>query len=163
MLDWLLGNPLAVGSTAPAFSLPDEKGRLVSLASLRGKPVVLVFYPGDDTTICTKQLCEIRDDWSAFQRLGAAVYGINGQGASAHGRFSAKYRFPFPLLVDSGWAVSQAYRAGWGVVRRTVYVIGPDGRIAVVDWQTSNFLGSGMDVAYFLGGAFPREFRQQLA
>ena len=129
MLDWLIGGPLQVGSQAPPFALTDENERTVTLKSLKGKPVVLVFYPGDDTTICTKQLCEIRDDWAAFKRLGAAVYGVNGQGAEAHGKFAAKYRFPFPLLVDQGWEMSKAYHAGWGVVRRTVYVIGPDGRI----------------------------------
>jgi len=107
----------------------DEHERPVSLKSLKGKPVVLVFYPGDDTAICTKQLCEIRDDWAAFKRLGAAVYGVNGQGANAHGKFAAKYKFPFPLLVDQGWEMSKTYRVGWGVIRRTVYVIGPDGRI----------------------------------
>jgi len=129
MLDWLFGGPLQVGSQAPPFALTDENERTVTLKSLKGKPVVLVFYPGDDTSICTKQLCEIRDDWAAFKRLGAAVYGVNGQGAEAHGKFAAKYRFPFPLLVDQGWGMSKAYHAGWGVVRRTVYVIGPDGRI----------------------------------
>ncbi len=129
MLDWIFGGPLQVGTLAPPFSLNDENHRTVTLASLKGKPVVLVFYPGDDTAICTKQLCEIRDDWAAFQRKDAAVYGINGQGANAHGKFAAKYRFPFPLLVDQGWHMSRAYNAGWGIVRRTVYVIGPDGRI----------------------------------
>lgn len=130
MLAWLFSGPLEVGALAPEFSLPDESGRTISLAGLKGKPVVLVFYPGDDTSICTQQLCEIRDDWAAFKRLGAAVYGVNGQSANAHGKFSAKYRFPFPLLVDSGWEMSRAYNVGWGIVRRTVYVIGPDGRIA---------------------------------
>jgi thioredoxin-dependent peroxiredoxin len=129
MLDWLFGGPLKVGSQAPPFALTDENERAVTLKSLKGKPVVLVFYPGDDTAICTKQLCEIRDDWAAFKRLGAAVYGVNGQGADAHGKFAAKYKFPFPLLVDKGWQMSRAYNAGWGFVRRTVYVIGPDGRI----------------------------------
>ena len=129
MLDWLFGAPLDTGTAAPPFTLPDENERSVSLASFRGRFVVLVFYPGDDTTICTKQLCEIRDDWKEFQRRGAAVFGVNGQGTSSHGKFAAKYRFPFPLLVDANWAVSRAYRAGWGVVRRTVYVIGPDGRV----------------------------------
>jgi peroxiredoxin Q/BCP len=129
MLDWLLGGPLKVGSQAPPFALTDEQERVVTLEALKGKPAVLVFYPGDDTTICTKQLCEIRDDWDAFKRLGAAVYGVNGQSATAHGKFAAKYKFPFPLLVDKGWEMSKAYHAGWGFVRRTVYVIGPDGRI----------------------------------
>lgn len=129
MLDWLFGGPLKLGAQAPPFALIDENERAVTLKSLKGKPIVLVFYPGDDTTICTKQLCEIRDDWAAFKRLGAAVYGVNGQGAEAHGKFAAKYKFPFPLLVDKGWQMSKAYHAGWGIVRRTVYVIGPDGRI----------------------------------
>jgi peroxiredoxin Q/BCP len=129
MLDWLFGGPLKVGDQAPPFALTDENERVVTLKALKGKPVVLVFYPGDDTTICTQQLCEIRDDWAAFKRLGAAVYGVNGQGAEAHGKFAAKYKFPFPLLVDHGWEMSKAYHAGWGFVRRTVYVIGPDGRI----------------------------------
>lgn len=130
MLNWLFGGPLEVGSVAPAFTATDENERVVSLAALKGRPVVLVFYPGDDTTICTQQLCEIRDDWAAFKGRNVAVYGVNGQGAGAHGKFSAKYKFPFPLIVDQGWEMSRAYRAGWGLVRRTVYVIGPDGRIA---------------------------------
>jgi peroxiredoxin Q/BCP len=129
MLEWLFGDPLPVGSVAPSFALTDENERIVSLKSLKGKPVVLVFYPGDDTAICTKQLCEIRDDWAAFKRFGAAVYGVNGQGVNAHGKFAAKYKFPFPLLVDQGWLMCKQYRAGWVLVRRTVYVIGPDGRI----------------------------------
>ena len=133
MLDWLSGGLLKVGAIAPAFLLMDESRRVVSLASLRGKPVVLVFYPGDDTAVCTKQLCEIRDDWAAFKRLGAAVFGINGQGTGAHGKFAAKYRFPFPLLVDHGWITSRAYGAGWGIVRRSVYVIGQDGRISYAE------------------------------
>lgn len=129
MLDWLSGSPLEPGAVAPPFSLPDENGRTITLAGLRGKHVVLVFYPGDDTPTCTKQLCEIRDDWAEFRRLGAAVYGVNGFGANSHGKFVAKFQFPFPLLVDRGWSMARAYHAGWGVVRRTVYVIGPDGRI----------------------------------
>ncbi len=130
MMNWLFGPPLAVGTPAPAFRLADQTGATVELAALRGRPVVLVFYPGDDTTICTKQLCEIRDDWGQFERLGTVVFGVNGQGPGAHAKFLAKYRFPFPLLVDSGWEVCRAYQCGWGLVRRTVYVIGPDGRIA---------------------------------
>ena len=129
MLAWLFAPPLPVGSAAPPFSLKDENDRAISLNAAKGKPVVLIFYPADDTAICTKQLCEIRDDWAAFKRLGAAVYGINGQGANAHGKFAAKYKFPFPLLVDKGWQTCKNYRAGWGIIRRTVYVIGPDGRI----------------------------------
>jgi len=64
MFDWLFSEPLAVGTPAPDFSLPDQSGKVVSLASLKGRNVVLVFYPGDDTTVCRKQLCEFRDRWS---------------------------------------------------------------------------------------------------
>jgi peroxiredoxin Q/BCP len=99
------------------------------LESLRGRFAVLVFYPGDDTPVCTKQLCAIRDDWAAFKRLGAAVFGINGQGPDSHGQFAAKFKLPFPLLVDRGWRTCRAYRAGWGIVFRTVYVVNPAGRI----------------------------------
>lgn len=130
MFDWLTGPLLPLGSPAPAFTLPDANGNIVSLESLRGRPVVLVFYPGDDTPTCTQQLCEIRDDWSAFQRVNAAVFGVNGQGAGAHGKFVAKYKFPFPLLVDEGWRMCRDYAAGWGLVRRTVYAIDAKGRIA---------------------------------
>jgi len=134
MLDWISGPLLAPGTPAPEFTLPDESGNPVSLTNLRGRPVVLVFYPGDDTAICTRQLCEIRDDWSAFQHRGAAVYGINGQGADAHQRFVDKHRFPFPLLIDSGWKTCRDYGAGWVIVRRSVYVIGADGVVAA-SWR----------------------------
>jgi peroxiredoxin Q/BCP len=129
MLNALFLGPLPIGTPAPPFALQDENDRTVSLESLRGKPAVLVFYPGDDTAICTKQLCAIRDDWSAFKRLGAAVFGINGQGADSHGRFAAKFKLPFPLLVDHHWRMCRAYRAGWGIVIRTVYVLGPTGLV----------------------------------
>jgi len=129
MLDSLFRGPLSVGSQAPPFALQDENDRTISLDSLHGKPAVLVFYPGDDTAICTKQLCAIRDDWAAFKRLGAAVFGINGQGADSHGKFAAKFKLPFPLLVDHGWRMCRDYNAGWGLILRTVYVLSPDGRI----------------------------------
>lgn len=129
MLDWLLADPLPPGAPAPDFALTDENDRTVSLSQLRGKIFVLVFYPGDDTPVCTTQLCEIRDDWSHFQKLGVRVFGVNGSGADSHGKFVAKHRLPFPLLVDKGWSMCRAYRCGWGIIRRTVYVIGPDGRI----------------------------------
>ena len=72
MFSWLWSDPLPAGSKAPDFSLPDESGRMVRLAGLRGRNVVLVFYPGDDTTICTTQLCQFRDDWKEAQARGVA-------------------------------------------------------------------------------------------
>jgi peroxiredoxin Q/BCP len=126
---WLFSDPLAVGSKAPDFSLPDGRGATIALKSLRGKNVVLVFYPGDDTPTCRKQLCEFRDRWDQAKMRNVAVYGINPQGAESHERFSSKYKFPFPLLVDKGQQVGVLYHTNGLIVKRTVYLIGPDGTI----------------------------------
>jgi peroxiredoxin Q/BCP len=129
MLSWLFSDPLPVGSKAPEFSVPDEGGATVTLASLRGKNVVLVFYPGDDTYTCTKQLCEFRDRWEQAKQRNVAVYGINPQGAGKHKSFRDKYKFPFPLLVDQGQQMGALYHTNGLIVKRTVYLIGPDGAI----------------------------------
>jgi peroxiredoxin Q/BCP len=129
MFSWLWSDPLPTGTTAPDFSLPDETGRMVHLAGLRGRNVVLVFYPGDDTPGCTKQLCQFRDGWSEAQARGVDVFGINPQSARKHGDFRRKFSFPFPLLVDSGQKVGALYRTNGLIVKRTVYLIGRDGVI----------------------------------
>lgn len=129
MFSWLISNPLEVGSEAPDFSLPDDQGNIVSLRSLRGRTVVLVWYPGDDTSVCRKQLCELRDEWTDLSKQGIAVFGVNPQSAESHTKFRAKFNFPFPLLVDQGQKVGKLYRTNGIVAKRTVYVIGPDGRI----------------------------------
>lgn len=130
ILSWLLSEPLAVGESAPDFILEDQDGRSVALADFRGrKNVILVFYPGDDTSICTKQLCEFRDHWQAAQAKDTLVFGVNPQSAESHRKFAEKYHYPFPLLVDTGKKVSAQYHAGGLVVKRTVYLIGKSGRI----------------------------------
>jgi peroxiredoxin Q/BCP len=129
MLDWLFAQPLAVGTPAPEFSLRDEGGNQVTLASLRGKNVVLVFYPADDTSVCTKQLCEFRDNWAQALAKNSVVFGVNPAMPSKHASFRNRYNFPFPLLVDSGQKVGEVYHTRSLVPRRTVYLIGPDGRI----------------------------------
>ncbi len=91
--------------------------------------MALVFYPGDDTPGCTKQLCQFRDQWSKVRARGVEVFGVNPQSAVKHDRFRQKYRFPFPLLVDEGQSVAALYHANGLIVKRTVYVIGPDGKI----------------------------------
>jgi len=128
-MSWLFSDPLAVGVKAPDFSLPDELGHLVTLSKLRGKRVVLVFYPGDDTPGCTKQLCEFRDSWNDVKSAGVEVYGVNPQSATKHEKFKTKYHFPFPLLVDSGQKVAALYNANGLIVKRTVYGIDRDGVI----------------------------------
>jgi peroxiredoxin Q/BCP len=129
MLSWLWSNPLPAGMLAPDFSLPDESGRVVRLAELRGSNIVLVFYPGDDTSLCTKQLCQFRDDWSEAQTRGVEIFGVNPQSARRHGDFRRKYSFPFPLLVDQGQKVGALYHTNGLIVKRTVYLIGRDGVI----------------------------------
>ena len=129
MLSWLWSDPLPVGSKAPDFTLPDEGGHGVTLTRLRGKNVVLVFYPGDDTMVCRKQLCEFRDAWQSAQEKNTVVFGVNPQGAASHGRFREKYHFQFPLLVDEGQKVAALYHANGLFIKRTVYLVGPDGVI----------------------------------
>ena len=128
ILSSLFDRPLPVGSEAPDFSLNDENEKAVRLSSFRGQShVVLVFYPGDDTTICTRQLCEFRDQWDRVLAKGAVVLGINPQAAESHRKFIQKQRYPFPLLVDRGKEVAKIYHAGGLIVRRTVYLVDKNG------------------------------------
>jgi peroxiredoxin Q/BCP len=126
------------GKAAPAFHLSDADGRKVSLADLRGKHVVLYFYPKDDTPGCTKEACGFRDLWRDVQKLGAVVIGVSADDGASHQRFAKKYALPFTLLSDPDRSVMTKYGA-WGektmygrktlgVIRSTVW-IGPDGRV----------------------------------
>jgi peroxiredoxin Q/BCP len=122
--------PLAVGTPAPDFSVPDQDGSRVTLSALLGQNVILVFYPADDTSVCTKQLCEFRDHWADAQARNTMVFGVNPARSRAHQKFREKCKFPFPLLIDQGQKIAVLYQAnGWFVPRRTVYLIGPDGAI----------------------------------
>jgi len=129
MFSWLFSDPIPVGAAAPDFTLQDDAGQSVTLSKLRGRSVVLVFYPGDDTPGCTKQLCQFRDDWGESLARGVEVFGVNPNSATKHGKFRQKFHFPFPLLVDSGQKVAELYHCNGLIVKRTVYVIGPDGKI----------------------------------
>jgi thioredoxin-dependent peroxiredoxin len=127
MFGWLFSDPLAVGSKAPDFTSADDQGHEVKLSALRGKNVVLVFYPGDDTTVCRAQLCEFRDSWERARSHNTVVFGVNPAGSASHDKFREKYKLPFPLIVDSGQKVAELYHANGLIVKRTVYLIGPDG------------------------------------
>jgi len=130
MLDWLFSDPLPAGTPAPGFTLPDQDGHVVTLASLRGQNVVLVFYPLDDSGTCTIQLGEFRDEWAEVKARNAVVFGLNSDPAAKHLTFKEKQQLPFPLLVDEGQKVARLYHANRPVVvKRTVYLIGPDGVI----------------------------------
>ncbi len=129
------------GKPAPDFSLTSDTGETISLASLRGKPVVLYFYPKDDTPGCTVQACSIRDSWGEFERRGAVVLGVSPDGVASHVKFKQKYGLPFPLLADTGHEVAEAYgvwvekrmlgKTYMGIERST-FVIAPDGTVAKV-------------------------------
>jgi peroxiredoxin Q/BCP len=129
MLSWLFSSPLAVGQDAPEFTLRDQDRNLVSLAALRGKNIVLVFYPADETTLCTKQLCEFRDNWALVESKDAVVLGINPASETKHARFCANHGFPFALLADPGQQVGARYGAKGLIVKRTVYLVGKSGKI----------------------------------
>ncbi len=130
---------LKTGSKAPAFSLPSDSGETVSLSGLKGKPVVLYFYPKDDTPGCTVEACEFKDRWADVRQTGAVVLGVSPDGVNSHGKFRARFKLPFPLLADEDHAVAEAYGA-WGEksmygrkyqgILRTTFVIGPDGTVA---------------------------------
>jgi peroxiredoxin Q/BCP len=127
-MSWF-SDPLPASTKAPDFSLTDDSGATVSLKAFNGKNVVLIFYPGDDTPGCTRQLCEFRDQWSTVRARGVEVFGVNPQSARSHVQFRKKFEFPFPLLVDQGRQVAKLYNASGLIVKRTVYLIGPDGTI----------------------------------
>lgn len=122
---------IGVGDVAPAFSLPASGGGQVSLADFAGRPVVLVFYPGDETPVCTKQLNSYNNDLGEFEALDAQVLGISAQSVESHDRFSGKHGFKFPLLSDADKAVAGAYGTlgPLGFPRRSVFIVDGGGTI----------------------------------
>jgi|SRR3954447_2523267 peroxiredoxin Q/BCP len=124
-----------VGEPAPDFTLADDTGAQVHLADLRGRRVVLYFYPRDDTPGCTRQACALRDGWGYLEATGARLFGVSPDDVESHANFRAKFRLPFPLLADPDRTVVEAYgfwgeraNGGVGVIRSTV-LIGEDGAI----------------------------------
>lgn len=129
---------LTTGQNAPDFELPRDEGGTRSLADLRGKIVVLYFYPKDDTSGCTVEACEFRDRWPDVVRRDVRVFGISPDDAASHQRFREKFSLPFPLLVDEGhrmaerygvWGEKQLYGRRYMGVHRTTFVLDGEGRI----------------------------------
>ena len=127
------------GKPAPDFELKSDSGETIKLSDLQGKPVVLYFYPKDDTPGCTKQACEIRDRWGEFERAGAVVLGVSPDDERSHVKFKEKYGLPFALLADTGHATAEDYGvwkeksyAGktYMGVERSTFVIDADGNVA---------------------------------
>ncbi len=127
------------GKPAPDFELTSDAGEAVKLSDFHGKPVVLYFYPKDDTPGCTVQACGIRDAYDAFRERGAVVLGVSPDDEASHVRFREKFDLPFTLLADTDHRVSEAYDV-WGErsmygrkfmgIERSTFVIGPDGSVA---------------------------------
>lgn len=130
--------PIPEGALAPDFTLPDETGAPRRLSDFRGRPVVLYFYPKDDTPGCTTEACNFRDDYSAYQQAGVALLGVSPDSPKSHARFKAKYGLPFPLLSDVDHKVCEAYGV-WGRkkfmgreydgVLRTTFIIDEQGKV----------------------------------
>jgi len=133
--------PIPSGRSAPDFELYDDTNKLLRLSGFKGKPVILYFYPADDTPGCTKEACNFRDDYSAYQKAGITILGVSPDSVESHVKFKKKYKLPFPLLADKDHHVCDLYGV-WGPkklmgrdyegVLRTTYLVDSDGQIAHV-------------------------------
>ena len=129
---------LKEGDPAPPFTALTHEGKPVSLRAYKGRPVVLFFYPKDNTPGCTKEACSFRDQYAQFEKRGAVVLGVSVDSAASHEKFAKKFSLPFPLLVDEDQKLVNAYGV-WGDksfmgrkyqgTHRVTFLIGPDGRI----------------------------------
>jgi len=121
----------AIGEKAPDFTLDSTDGKVTLSSKLRGGAVLLVFYPGDNTPVCTKQLCNYRDNMDVFADLDIQVFGINPQSLKSHEKFAGKHDLPFPLLSDPKGAVCKQYGALglMGGAKRALVLIGKDGKV----------------------------------
>jgi peroxiredoxin Q/BCP len=123
---------LTVGDTAPNFTAKTSDGGSIQLNELvKSASVVLIFYPGDDTPVCTKQLCSFRDSFEDLKALDCAVFGVNPANEAKHAKFAHKHGFPFPLIVDAGGEVAKLFgcRGIFGIITRWVFVIGSDRKV----------------------------------
>ena len=134
---------MKIGETAPDFTLQDGDGNDWQLSKQRGKTVVLLFYPGNNTPVCTKQLCSVRDNWEDYQKTGAEVVGVSTDSAESHKNFAGKYDLPLTLLSDEKGATLEKYEMkSWlpGRSARGVVVIDKDGKIAYHKVQSLSLL-----------------------
>jgi peroxiredoxin Q/BCP len=125
---------LEPGQPAPDFAAKNQDGKTIKLSELKGKPVLMYFYPKDDTPGCTKEACSFRDEYSKFQKMGAVVLGVSAQDEKSHQKFREKYHLPFDLLVDKDGSLAKAYGVtmmpGIGIHMRQSALIAPDGKFA---------------------------------
>jgi peroxiredoxin Q/BCP len=142
------------GRKAPAFALKDQRGKTHRLSDYAGRPVVIYFYPKDDTPGCTKEACAFQDNLPKFNTTKAVVLGVSGQGEASKSKFAGKYNLTFPLLADENYEIAEKYgvwqkkwlygRTFMGV-SRTTYLIGPDGKV-VKRWDKVKVDGHAEEV-----------------
>ncbi len=154
MADWI-----EPGTKAPPFTLQDDEGRTVKLSELKGRPVVLYFYPRDNTPGCTKEACAFRDRYGELQAKEVQLFGISPDTAESHAKFRERFELPFPLLVDAEHQVSEAYGA-WREknlygkksmgIQRSTYLIDADGNVAKV-WKRVKVDGHDEQVLQAVG------------
>ena len=134
MADWT-----EEGKKAPAFTLKDEAGNQIRLSALKGKPVVIYFYPRDNTPGCTKEACALRDRWKELKKLDVHLFGVSTDSAESHIKFKEKFDLPFPLLVDENhamaekngaWREKNMYGKKSMGIQRSTYVIDAEGKVA---------------------------------
>jgi peroxiredoxin Q/BCP len=138
---------LPVGSPAPEFTATAHDGQKIDLAKLKGKNVVLYFYPKDDTPGCTKEACDFRDSWSKLQKAGVQVFGVSTQDNTSHKAFAEKHKLPFSLIPDDKGDLAAKYKVPVvdGKARRITYLIGKDGKIKHV-WPKVTPVGHASEI-----------------
>ncbi len=138
---------LPVGSEAPDFTTTAHSGEKVELSRLKGKPVVLFFYPKDDTPGCTKEACDFRDSWTKLQKAGVVVFGVSTQDNTSHKAFAEKHKLPFALLPDEKGEIAKKFGVPVvdGKARRITYLIGKDGKIKHV-WPKVTPVGHAAEI-----------------
>ncbi len=148
---------LSPGQPAPDFTLIADDGRPWTLSAARGRRILLVFYPGDDTPVCTAQLCDYRDGVEAFAGLGVDVVGISTDSSDSHRRFKQRHDLPFTLLTDPGGEVAKRYGA-WGMLgmKRAVFLVEADGRLGYAKVESvALFRRTREELLAAIGGAGP--------
>lgn len=129
---------LEVGKKAPSFKLKNQDGKTISLSDLKGKPVVLYFYPKDDTLGCTKEACNFRDEFPKFGKMKAEIIGVSTDSVESHKKFANKFKLPFNLLSDDSkdvvekygvWKEKNMYGKKYMGIERTTFIIDPSGKI----------------------------------
>ena len=132
---------LKVGDKAPAFKLKNQDAKVISLSDLKGKPIVLYFYPKDDTSGCTKEACNFRDEFPKFGKMKAEIIGVSADSVESHKKFAEKYKLPFNLLADDKkevvekygvWKEKNMYGRKYMGIERTTFIIDANGKISKI-------------------------------